>query len=256
MEPTTEKPHPDAIVWFVTAPGPALRDALPACRQLARAALGAARALYGPSDLPAALVPHDAAGGRARGHGHPYWLAEDGDGDGLIDHFLLWAPRGLCARSLAALARTRPFAGAGPLPTCRVTLWWHGHAEAPAPPGRLLGRGRVWRSATPFVPPYPLGQPEAQLRSDLRKHRRLAAKLLEATAADGPAVAGTSADADEFLRFEPAGHQPPPPQARPGWWRLRFAAPVQGPLALGYGSHYGLGLFLREDEAAEPGVSG
>jgi len=32
--------------------------------------------------------------------------------------------------------------------------------------------------------------------------------------------------------------------------RLTFDAPVRGPIALGYGSHFGLGLFVVTDDAS------
>ena len=36
----------------------------------------------------------------------------------------------------------------------------------------------------------------------------------------------------------------PPGNARGTVWRLVFAAPVRGPLAFGYGCHFGLGMFV------------
>ncbi len=33
------------------------------------------------------------------------------------------------------------------------------------------------------------------------------------------------------------------PDTRGGFWCIEFAKPVQGPLALGFGCHFGLGLF-------------
>jgi len=40
----------------------------------------------------------------------------------------------------------------------------------------------------------------------------------------------------------------------PGYgFRLRFSEEVQGPLALGYASHFGMGLFVPEDEQDRPG---
>ena len=38
------------------------------------------------------------------------------------------------------------------------------------------------------------------------------------------------------------------PDTRGSFWRLTFAAPVSGPLALGFGCHFGLGLFRPEPE--------
>ena len=35
------------------------------------------------------------------------------------------------------------------------------------------------------------------------------------------------------------------PDTRGSFWRIEFAEPVQGPLALGFACHFGLGLFGR-----------
>ncbi|HRI10046.1 MAG TPA: hypothetical protein PKW35_19630, partial [Nannocystaceae bacterium] len=45
-----------------------------------------------------------------------------------------------------------------------------------------------------------------------------------------------------FVRQRRRG-RPQPPRTEPWMLRLRFAAPLRGPLALGYASHFGLGLF-------------
>lgn len=48
-----------------------------------------------------------------------------------------------------------------------------------------------------------------------------------------------------FVRTRQRGGTPPPVDA--GYTlRLRFSEPVSGPLSLGYGSHFGLGLFAAE----------
>ena len=38
------------------------------------------------------------------------------------------------------------------------------------------------------------------------------------------------------------------PDTRGSFWRLSFPTPIDGPLALGFGCHYGLGLFRRLDK--------
>jgi len=36
------------------------------------------------------------------------------------------------------------------------------------------------------------------------------------------------------------------PDAHGGFWRLTFAEPVYGPVALGFGCHFGLGMFIPD----------
>lgn len=47
-----------------------------------------------------------------------------------------------------------------------------------------------------------------------------------------------------FHRFR-SKHGLTQPDTRGSFWRIEFAKPVQGPLALGFGCHFGLGLFAR-----------
>ncbi|MHB8391934.1 MAG: type I-G CRISPR-associated protein Csb2, partial [Acidobacteriaceae bacterium] len=39
------------------------------------------------------------------------------------------------------------------------------------------------------------------------------------------------------------------PDTRGSFWRIEFAKPVRGPLALGFGCHFGLGLFVPVHDA-------
>ena len=37
------------------------------------------------------------------------------------------------------------------------------------------------------------------------------------------------------------------PDRQGSFWRIRFAKPVKGPISLGFGCHFGLGLFRPAD---------
>ena len=108
-----------------------------------------------------------------------------------------------------------------------------------------LGGSRSWVSATPFVPPRFLkprgantliGQVNAELAS---RGRPLVEQWDEL-----PRTAETLA-LRHFARRRQRSGAPPPVDV--GYAvRLRFAEPIVGPLTLGYGSHFGLGLFVAE----------
>lgn len=108
--------------------------------------------------------------------------------------------------------------------------------------GQVLGESRVWTTATPVVlPGYDhrrgRARPQRSVRRLLR-HAGVAESLVEAVALEpGPRLAGSAHPA----RYRRPGHLARYPCAH---LSVRWAAPVTGPLALGAGVGYGLGLLL------------
>lgn len=184
-------------------------------------------------------------------HDHAHTVPVDLDGDGHLDHLIVYAKMGLgdaAQRAIRNVKQTWTKGGAGDI---QVAVVGSGdlHLLRRLPPP-LNGRieqffgpptgCRVWESATPFVAPRflkprgnntLLGQINAELTS-----RRL------------PEVESLHIDADltrelrHFVRRRNHGGIPAPAELGFGL-RLHFAEPIQGPLLLGYASHYGLGLF-------------
>ncbi len=244
--------------WVLSAgTSPPVTLALAIGERLRTSVLGAARTVLG--DAPPVLAGRDPDGRPAHGHRHPFYLAEDADGDGVIDHVVMHAPDGLAPAWRPALAQVQPAAGGegGLLAPFRITLDWIGGAEAAAP-GVLLGASRVWRSATPYVPDWHLKAKfgvAAALARELRLRGLPEPESVEpvpALDAAGQAVAAAAFLTRRISRSEverPAAHS-----RHPGsFWRLRFPEPVAGPLAFGFACHLGLGVFRREEagDAAE-----
>lgn len=192
-------------------------------------------------------------------HQHAHLLHLDLDGDGHIDHVLIWAPMGLDADAQAAIRATRRTytkGGVGPLQLALVGSGdWGDLSGLPEPYGArlraLLGDGSAsaqrWRSLTPFVPPRHLkrngrnallGQINAELRT--RSYpEAIACTILDPHRDD---------DARRARHFKCVrGHGAPPPQNMGLVMELEFAEAVPGPIILGYGCHFGLGVFCACD---------
>lgn len=238
---------PTTLRWFVSAGAlPPVTAALWVGERLQEAVLGTVCRAVG--HVPDALDCHG-DGRLPQGHPHPFYLCEDADGDGFIDHLVLHAPRGLSRDWRRALARVRPAsAEAGVLPPFAITADWLGWAPARSVPGTLLGSARRWCSATPYVPDVHLkprfGVAEALAR-DLRRRGYPEPRKIEAV----PALAVDDAwlTAEMFATRRRGGAKPAARSGDQGsFWRLVFDVPVPGPLALGFACHLGLGLFRRE----------
>lgn len=191
-------------------------------------------------------------------HGHAFFLPEDADGDGLIDHLTVYCRRGFSDNALDRLHRLG-------------RLWWSGgrgsarsgevdvSLEAIAPPEAIPGvvplvaPSRVWRSLTPYFMPRFRKRSDAELdrailvRQQIRREWGLRYP-------DAPLPEVRLLDASDHIhgrrRFDLARTERDhvAPDKRGSLVRLQFPTPVPGPIALGRSAHFGLGLFVAERE--------
>lgn len=200
------------------------------------------------------LVGRDVSGEPLKGHQHSHILPVDLDDDGRLDHIVVFARMGLGARAQRALRGLRKTYMKGGVGELQVAVAGVGALNDLRAIGaglsggidNLLGpsKGAVeWVSQTPFVPPRHLkkqgrssvlGQVEAEL--GVRAFPPAKVEVLDWT--------GGRLPLRHFVRRRQRGPQPP----RDLGFAIRvfFDRPVRGPICLGYGSHFGLGLFKAE----------
>lgn len=233
-------------------PLPRVTDAVKVGDLARRAAMAWYGRLNGGGASPV-LAGKDASGAPLQGHRHAHFLPGDEDGDGWLDHVTVWAPPGLGAREQAALARmseeglVRP----GEAPWGLVLV---GAGARDTASGPLFATSRTWASATPFVltrhpklrgdtkggavPKRWVDSPEDQLRRELRS--RGFPEPVKMQPLPRARLRGREVPWLAFHRRR--GHGARVEHAT--GFRLEFGEPVQGPLTLGYGAHYGLGMFF------------
>ena len=246
---------------------PPLTRTLPQAELLHRALVGIA-AKRGPP--PSELTGRDENRRPLRGaHGHAHINPLDLDQDGHLDHVLIWAPQGLGAEAQAAVRATRKTFTKGGIEPLRLALAATGDpsdlARLPGGLGQrvalVVGQASAWRSVTPFVPPRYIKARgkhtlEQQIRAELNSRGFPEPKAVHPLAPKPDGGATTTATSSplegsgmRWLRFRhfvlSRQRGPQPPVTRGFAIRLEFESPVPGPIALGYGSHFGLGLFER-----------
>lgn len=185
------------------------------------------------------------------GHRHAHILPVDLDSDGHLDHIIIHAPMGLggaAQQSIATLRRTWTKGGAGDM---QLALAGSGGLDSlRSLPDPLLqqiirllgpvGGAKTWVSSTPFVPPRFL---KSQGRNSLVEQiaSELQSRGVQATAFIQ--VLEWSNDTLPMRHFVRVRRKTPPPLNVCYAIRLEFAEPQFGPISLGYGSHFGLGMF-------------
>lgn len=198
-------------------------------------------------------------------HSHAFFLPCDDDGDGRIDHIVLHAPPGFSIDEIIAASRLKNLWQHGGRPGLFAVYLGHGNAhhyggfklhEGQSP---YLATARKWHSATPYLPTrHPklnrrnepklddqgnwIDSPEMQIRNELQ-FRGLQAEVTVTPYAPNN-------NPEEWRHF--ATRRKNGGGARyhgaPLGFTLEFDQAITGPLALGYGCHFGLGLFVAEEE--------
>lgn len=243
-------------------PGPALaRYALhAAARTPVRFTLffaeDARRALLSRAEGRSAVFSGREAGApRQDGHRHAFYLPEDVDGDGRLDHLTVYSPEGFGLAERRALESFRVLLRHGKGCDQHLLLETLAPLDSCDPRSSLCaGLSTEWVSATPFCllrHPKRNGKdgPVAQLRLELA--RRGLPEPLEMDMLPRPPRGPQSLEWRHFRRRRET--QPPAVDARSlqtaFGFRLRFDRPVRGPIALGYACHFGLGLFVPVERA-------
>ncbi|MCA9185425.1 MAG: type I-U CRISPR-associated protein Cas5/Cas6, partial [Planctomycetales bacterium] len=206
-----------------------------------------------------------------RRHEHAHVLPLDLDGDGHLDHILIHARSGLGAAAQTAirsLNRTWTKGGVCDLQIAVAgvgdagqlsTLYGKSHyGKIGRAARRLVGRSdspssttekTVWQSITPFVLPRFLKRSgknglEGQVSAELQSRGLPPAIRVEVLEKESKALR-------HFVRVRQRGENPPLPPVDMGLaLRLEFDRSLPArllPLALGYASHFGLGLFAMKD---------
>ena len=198
-------------------------------------------------------------------HGHAFWLPEDADSDGLIDHvsiFIasgidqsirnnldritrLWiAPKGGTEGSESVNARAMEW---------RLALEGFGQPIDFAGEAKIFGTSASWLSATPFLASGHLKR--AGYAGEIRRllKRRGIDALYGFSVSDVSvteraeiSIGGVGRRTTQFHRFRSRGGERQP-DAAGTLLEIKFPNPIVGPLSLGFGSHFGLGLFVPAD---------
>lgn len=182
-------------------------------------------------------------------HRHLFIMPYDGDGDGRLDHLLLYETGGFPPDVVAALQRVTWFKNyedfhAG---VTSVLLQALGSTELDCPLYKASGT-RTWRSVTPFVPRrYVRVHSDGSLKDSVEDQvrRELCSRgypAIESVRVLGDTIrwAGGTLSARHFSLDAAHGIAKAPST----FLEITFQAPVVGPLAIGGHSHMGFGILV------------
>jgi CRISPR-associated protein Csb2 len=224
---------------------------LTAARPLARAVRAAIMRQGNRFGL--AALPDDFHHG-GEGRDSAYYLPEDIDGDGWIDHIVCLHEPGLPAEFLPAMAAGGEVRLGGGPPWALRPVFMGGYA-----PGGVFGPARCWHAVTPFITPLQVRRPHGEGARGPRRGRSLTEQILrQLEHRDLPppieVIGDRFGDSSEACwararAFLADDSSTVPPGTEAGFPALTFARPIWGPVAIGLDCHFGLGLFVPPADA-------
>ena len=198
-------------------------------------------------------------------HVHAFWLPEDADSDGLIDHVSVFIADGIDDDVRAKLDRVArlwlpPKQRAEDVDVedasamdWRLALEGFGQPDDFSEGTRIFGTSSRWRSVTPFLASGHLKATgyAGEIRRLIRRRGMedrfgFSAADVLVTELQEISSGGTMRRAIDFHRFRSRGREVQPDTAG-AFLNIVFPKLIEGPLVLGYGSHFGLGLFIAVD---------
>ncbi|MBN1552532.1 type I-U CRISPR-associated protein Cas5/Cas6 [bacterium] len=194
-------------------------------------------------------------------HKHSFFLPEDADGDGLIDHLTVYAEGGFDDKAIKAFGTVRKLWGEGDHDLL-LALIGIGSAEDFGGMNSCIGqspflaKSRYWISATPyFMTRHPkyyrngkpkldekgihIDGPDYQIRKEMMYRKMPVPKIVSSL--NNITVYGRQLRSIHFGNTRKNRNQRP---NLPGlFFFIEFETEIQGPIALGYACHFGLGQF-------------
>jgi CRISPR-associated protein Csb2 len=237
-QPRTLRPLPAGTTVRLALAGrplPRIEDAVRIAELVRGAALGSAESLG--EGVPRALSGLDL---RSDGqHGHAFYLPE-ANRAGRIDHVLLHAPDGFDRVALRALDRIGRLVRENGA-ELQVLLEHYGlRSDFAGVP--YLDRSRVWQSVTPYLHPW-FQKKNFTVEDQIRRECRLRGHPTPELERLGTVQINRRQRRPAHFRRFRARRGLTQPDTRGSFWRLTFQEPIDGPLALGFGCHFGLGAF-------------
>lgn len=220
---------------------PPIEQTLRFAESVRRAFMHVSRCSFGEDSIPFTFSGHGSHGASENQHRHAFFLPLDSQNSGYIDRMVLWATC-LTDRERLVLTRVSRIFQPG-RPPVLLLLESMGDEKSCEQGVRICAQSTTWRSLTPYLHPWFLkrrfGIAEQITRECLARSMPVPVDIrnLDHVKAGGRRLLPmqfqrhrkqtSGLQADRYGRFI----------------ELTFPTPIRGPLCLGFGCHFGLGLF-------------
>ena len=220
-------------------PLPRVEDTLRIGELIRMATMSRCKNTFGEAQVPWMFSGHNLPHNQ-RLHQHAFYLPWDSNNDGKLDRVLVHVPAGMKPSQQGVLTQLHKLFSRG-------GSEWHlvveaiGDTHQVAP--KLMQPSNTWVSVTPYLHPWHR-KTSLNVVDQIRREcmQRGLPELVMMQPLEAIEVAGRTRRPVHFHRFRQRRGLMQPDR-HGSFWKLTFEKPVNGPLALGFACHFGLGLF-------------
>lgn len=218
-------------------PLPRVEDSIRIGELVRIAVMSRAKKQFGDKNIPSIFTGHDMSSNNS--HDHAFYLPWDKNNDGHIDRIFIHIPISMDTDQQRVLEKIQRIWSRGGA-EWRLILEDIGNTNIG---GSLTKTSTEWQSVTPYLHPW-FQKKNFAIEDQIKKECRLRGLPEPAgfERLESIQIKGRERKPIHFHRFR-SKRGLTQPDTQGSFWRLTFAKPIAGPLALGFGCHYGLGMF-------------
>ena len=237
-----------ACFRLLEGPRLSVKKSLRAGEWIRGALMAQAKKRFGADSIPWEISGHNLP--KNNNHSHFFYLPEDSLGNGFIDSFFVYCGGGFGPKPIQALKRLN-YLQNDKGERWSLVLENFGSTENFKNGSSLFGKSNLWQSRSPYFHPW---------------HRKKRFTLFDQLKKECGVRGWPDLKDIQLIPYLSRGERRlypfsfhkfrskknlSQPDKNGGFWRLNFKNPVQGPVSLGFGCHFGLGLFGALKEAGE-----
>ena len=186
---------------------------------------------------------HDFNGNPLSGHKHAFWLPHDADNDGYIDHIAVFIKEGFGQEEQDVFYHIKRLVQ----DSVKIDLYFNGfyNKENITKRSKLFTKGKSeWSSTTPYFMPWHTKK-TFELEEQIKKECK--SRYFSDCSVQYDNIEKIHINKNKYIpikNFVNSRNEKKPINKIGHSIRISFTKPVNGPITLGFGSHFGLGMFM------------
>ena len=192
-------------------------------------------------NIPSRISGHDAQGKPLLDHTHAFWLPYDDNNDGFIDHIAVFVKEGFGNAERHALSHITRLYNKSSLELNLHFKGFHGREDI-ASKCLLFDKKKDWQVITPYFMPWHIKKQfavEEQIKKECDK--RFSRKVDVTSNSNLINICGKNIHVKNFVSIR---NNKKPINGIGHAVTISFEEPIRGPIVLGHGCHFGLGIFV------------
>lgn len=228
---------PKVAHFVVLGDRPPVEKTIEVADLMRRAAMSKFQRCFNRSDVPSTISGHSST---PLNHSHAFWLPHDADADGMIDCIVVYAKHGFGHTEMRALRKITDVINDNMRMQVRFKRF--DRITKPDQAHDLFTKSKKWKSATPYYVPWHVKK-NFGVKEQIK--REIGPKEIESIDIESTSMINTHKNKKiptKQFRTKRNGKGPITNTAYS--LVINFKKPRKGPCAIGYGRHFGLGLFV------------